>query len=89
MWIDAPFCLCFPLSFVHLALLAVQLANQTCFFFFLFDSTNYIEKHRADDPSEIQWPPKGKPTNPRRSIQSAFLHVFDFSDLSNIIYNKC
>ena len=51
-------------------------------------SVKYIEKHRADELSEIQWPPKEKqPKTQKGSIRLAFLDVFVFSDFSGIIVN--
>ena len=35
-------------------------------------SVKYIEKHQADGPSEIQWPPKGKPINKQKRSTRCF-----------------
>ena len=42
-----------------------------------FGCAKYIEKHLADRPSEIQWPPKGKPKKQRegRSVRCFSMHL--------------
>ena len=49
----------FSFVFFIFIILAVQMSTNTWFFMF-FGNAKYIEKHQAEEPSEIRWQPKRK-----------------------------
>ena len=65
VWVEPSFLFDF-FPFFHFPILAAQLAKNTWLFLLGEGSAKYIEKHNANELSEIQWPPKGKQKQNKR-----------------------